>query len=413
MALNMFLLLSAYYMLKTVRESLILTQGGAAVKTYSSAGQALLLLVLVPTFAAFASRVNRIQLVRWVTLFFVANILVFFGLGRAGVHLGIPFFLWVGIFNVMAVSQYWAFANDIYTPEQGKRLFALVGLGSSGGAWIGSLYAGRLIKALGPYPVMLVAAGVLASCVVLAQWINARQRVRGPRQEAAEAEKPLAKGGAFELIFKDRYLMLIAAMFVVLNIVNTSGEYMLGKLVVADSVARFGPDEASLPEREKFVGGFYGRFFSYVNLAGFLLQMFGVSRILKVAGVGGALFVHPTISLVGSLAVIRAPSLSVVGLAKILDNATDYSLGNTSRHALWLPTSREAKYKAKQAVDSFFMRAGDVIAAAVVFVGERLSLALPAFGAVNALLAGLWILIVSRLAAENKERMAEVGAAAA
>src|SRR5262245_53009323 len=78
MALNMFLLLSAYYILKTVREALILTQGGAAVKTYSSAGQALLLLVLVPAFAAFASRVNRLQLMRWVTLFFVANIVAFF-----------------------------------------------------------------------------------------------------------------------------------------------------------------------------------------------------------------------------------------------------------------------------------------------------------------------------------------------
>src|SRR5215470_4735161 len=132
LALNLFLVLAAYYMLKTVREALILTQGGAAVKTYSSAGQALLLLVLVPAFAAFASRVNRMQLVRWVTLFFVANIVVFFALGRAGVHLGVPFFLWVGIFNVMVISQYWAFANDIYTPEQGKRLFAIVGLGSSG-----------------------------------------------------------------------------------------------------------------------------------------------------------------------------------------------------------------------------------------------------------------------------------------
>src|SRR6185295_6554662 len=106
MALNLFLVLSSYYMLKTVRESLILTEGGAAVKTYSSAGQALLLLVLVPAFAAFASRVNRIQLVRWVTLFFATNVVVFFLLGRAGVHLGIPFFLWVGIFNVMVISQY-------------------------------------------------------------------------------------------------------------------------------------------------------------------------------------------------------------------------------------------------------------------------------------------------------------------
>jgi AAA family ATP:ADP antiporter len=92
MAFTMVLLLGSYYMLKTVRESLILSEGGAAIKTYSSAGQALLLLVLVPAYGAFASRVNRIALVRWVTLFFASNIVLFFLLGRASVHLGIPFF---------------------------------------------------------------------------------------------------------------------------------------------------------------------------------------------------------------------------------------------------------------------------------------------------------------------------------
>ena len=137
MALNLFLVLSAYYMLKTVREALILTEASAAVKTYASAGQAVLLLVLVPAFGAFASRVNRLKLLTWVTVFFVANIVLFFLLGRTGARLGVVFFIWVGIFNVMAISQFWAFANDIYTPEQGKRLLAVVGVGSSLGAWVG------------------------------------------------------------------------------------------------------------------------------------------------------------------------------------------------------------------------------------------------------------------------------------
>jgi len=159
--------LAAYYMLKTVRESLILTDGGAAVKAYSSAGQAFLLLGLVPAFGAFASRVNRIRLVGWVTLFFVSNILLFFAAGRLGLHVAVPYFLWVGIFNVMVISQFWAFVNDLYTPDQGKRLFPIVGVGSSLGAWIGSLYAGDVIRATGPYPLMLIAAGVLVLSVVL------------------------------------------------------------------------------------------------------------------------------------------------------------------------------------------------------------------------------------------------------
>ena len=406
MALDLFLVLSAYYMLKTVREALILTQGGAAVKTYSSAGQALLLLALVPAYAALASRVNRIHLVRAVTLFFATNVVVFFVLGRMGLHIGVAFFLWVGIFNVMVISQYWAFANDLFDPEQGRRLFAIVGLGSSVGAWVGSVYAGGFIRAMGPYALALVAGGILTLCVAVTQAIHTKQGARAPRAAAA-AEKPLGHAGAFELIFKDRYLLLIAALFVVLNVVNTTGEYLLSKVVVAESLARFGSDPASVEAREKFVGGFYGSFFSYVNLTGFLLQMFAVSRIMKHLGVAGALFVHPTVAFLGYLAMIWNPTLPVVRVVKTLDNATDYSLGNTAKQALWLPTSREAKYKAKQAVDSFFMRAGDVIAAGVVFVGERLALAVPAFAAVNVALAVVWMVVVGRISPENRRRMAE------
>lgn len=409
MALNLFLVLTSYYMLKTIREALILTEGGAAVKTYSSAGQALLLLVLVPAFGALASRVNRTLLLRAVTLFFVANVILFFAAGIAHLRVGIVFFVWVGIFNVMIVAQYWAFANDIYTPEQGKRLFAIVGLGSNIGAWIGALWAGSLIRELGPYQLMLVAAGVLATCVVVAEIINRRQSARATPAQAETAGRPLGKEGGFELIAKDRYLLLIAILIVVLNIVNTTGEYVLGKFVVGEALARFGASEASLEARQKFIGGFYGDFFSYINLASFLLQMLAVSRIIKFLGVSGAMFVHPVVAFLGYLSIWRFPTLPVARIVKSFDNTIDYSLGKTAQQALWLPTSREAKYKAKQAVDSFFMRAGDVIAAALVFVGERLAFAAPTFAAVNVGLAIVWALILSRLAPENRRRMAEAG----
>jgi ATP:ADP antiporter, AAA family len=407
MALNLFLVLTSYYMLKTIREALILTEGGAAVKAYSSAGQALLLLLFVPAFGAFASRVNRTQLLRGVTLFFVANVVVFFALGQAGVRIGVPFFIWVGIFNVMIVAQSWAFAADIYTPEQGKRLFAIVALGSNVGAWMGAFWAGHLIRAFGPYPLALLAAGVLASAIVVAEVINRRQTLRAPRERAAAAAKPLGREGGFALIARDRYLLLITVLVVVLNVANTTGEYLLGRFVAAEATTRFGDAHASLGDRQKFVGGFYGDFFSYVNLASFVLQLFAVSRIIRFAGVGGAMFLHPVIAFLGYLAVARAPSLNMAAVAKLFDNTLDYSLGKTAQEALWLPTSREAKYKAKQAVDAFFMRAGDVLAAGLVFVGEHLAFAVPTFAAVNVALSFVWVAILSRLAPENRRRMTE------
>jgi ATP:ADP antiporter, AAA family len=409
LGLNMFLVLSGYHLLKTIRESLILTESGAAVKIYASAGQALLLLFLVPAFGAVASKVDRSKLLTWVTLFFVSNILLFYFWGRARGGLGIAFFLWVGIFNVMVTAQYWAFANDLYNPDQGKRLFAIVGLGSNVGAWVGSLYAGRFIRAFGPYSLMLIAAGVLAVCVVVARLVNARHRRQETKEQAAEAEQPLGKEGGFELIFKDRYLMLLAALLVLINVVNTGGEYLLGRTVVQAAEAQFGADPATLDARQKFVGGFYGDFFGVVNLVSFLGQMFLVSRIMTRFGVGGALLVHPLVALSGYLTMAVTPSLGLIRNFKVADNALDYSLNNTAKHALWLPTSREAKYKAKQAVDAFFWRIGDVTAAVVVWVGTQLAFSIPVFAIINAGFAIVWLGVSWALGRENGRRVAARG----
>lgn len=403
---NLFLVLFAYYIFKTVRESLILTQAGATGKVYTSAAQAVLLLVLVPAFGAVASRVNRVKLITWATLFLLSFPFLFILLNRAGIRTGVAFYIWVGIFNTLGIAQFWAFVNDVFNKEQGKRLIPIVGVGASLGAWLGSEWAGRFIEAAGPVLPSLVAGGIMLGCIVIVRIVDALQLRQAPAEQATEVEKPLAKVGAFELIRKDRYLALIAAFIVVLNVVNTTGEFVLSRMVEEQAAQRFGTDESSVAAREKFIGGFFGKeYFSSVNLLGFLLQMFAVSRIIKWMGVGSALFIHPIIAIVGYASVIWSPVLGIVRNIKILDNATDYSLNNTLKQALWLPTSREAKYKAKAAVDSFFMRSGDVLSAGVVYVGTQLAFTLPAFAAVNVGVAAVWLLIVARLRIHNRERM--------
>ena len=394
MTLVMFLLLAAYYLLKTAREIFILTEGGAEVKSYSSAGQALLLLGLVPAYGAFASRVSRVRLVKWVTLFFASNLLLFIAAVQSGLPVGIPYFLWVGIFNLMVIAQFWAFANDIYTQDQGKRIFPLIGVGSSLGAWLGSVRAGQVVHASGPTRLLLAGGAILVACAFLAQVVDRMTTRTEPKARAAEAGKPLGKEGGFELIRKDRYLLLIAILTVLLNVVNTSGEYLFGRYVVEQADALHGTGPESAAAREQFVGETYSRLFSTVNLVGFLLQMFVVSRVFKFLGVGRALYIHPIVALVGYLMLLRAPSLRLMGMLKVADNSIDYSLGNTTKQALWLPTSREAKYKAKQAVDSFFVRAGDLIQAGIVFAGERLLLTVPAFAVINVVLVGAWLTVV-------------------
>jgi AAA family ATP:ADP antiporter len=404
MALTMFLILAAYYLLKTAREVFILGSGGAAVKSYSSAGQAILLLGLVPAYGAFASRVNRRQLITWVTLFFVANLVLFILALQAGLPIGIVYFLWIGIFNVMVIAQFWAFANDLYTEEQGKRLFPLIGVGSSLGAWAGSVRAGYILEAFGPMRLLVGAALILVGCVGLARVVD-RITNRGARGPASNAEAKIAGGAnGFSMILSDRYLALIALLVILLNVVNTSGEYLFGRYVVQAANETYGTGPAGQAAREQFIGQTYSRFFGNVNLIGFLLQLFVVSRLFKFLGVARSLFVHPIVALGGYLVMLSTPSFEAIRWFKVADNSLDYSLGNSTKQALWLPTSREAKYKAKQAVDSFCMRAGDVLQAGVVFAGERVALPVPGFAAVNIVLAVAWVATVVGLNRTRRSR---------
>src|SRR5262245_53238546 len=138
LAADIFCLLASYYLLKTARESLILAESSAEVKSYAAGAQALILLAAVPLYGMVASRVNRSRLINGVLLFFTSHLAIFHVLASHGLHIGIAFFLWVGVFNLMIVAQFWSFANDVYTFERGQRLFPLVGVGGSLGAWFGA-----------------------------------------------------------------------------------------------------------------------------------------------------------------------------------------------------------------------------------------------------------------------------------
>jgi ATP:ADP antiporter, AAA family len=402
LTLNVFLLLFAYYLLKTVREALILTEGGAYIKSYSSAGQAALLMLLVPLYGWVGTRVRRIYLLTGLSVFFISNLVMFYLAGIAGAREGVVFYIWVGIFNVFIISQFWAFANDIYTEGQGKRLFPMIGIGSSLGAWLGAQSAERLVRAFSfsPYQLQLIAAVMLGVCAAIVVFANRIITRESPPEMASHDNEKLSATNGFALIFQSRYLMLIAVLIVLLNIINSSGEFLLGKLV-AENANRLYPNNPE--EQKRFVGGFYGSFFAGVNLIGFLLQTFAVSRLFKFIGVRGSLYILPVISLMSYSLLAFVPMLGLVRWAKTAENSVDYSIQNTVRQALFLPTSREAKYKAKAAIDTFFMRFGDVLTAGIVALGATMQWAFQGFAWLNVAFTLVWLWVVSRLAAEHKK----------
>jgi len=395
--LNVFLILAGYYLLKTIREPLILASaGGAEAKSYSAAAIAALLIVLVPAYSALASRVSRVRLINGVTLFFIVCLVVFFLLSQAKVDIGIPFFIWVGIFNLMIIAQLWAFANDVYTVDQGKRLFAIVGVGASLGAIAGSFFTGKLVSVYGPYPFMIAAAVLLVLCMGITNLVDGRERSQdkdapGVTEGDLQAHEPVKGRSGFALVFADRYLLLIAVLMLVYNLVNTTGEYILGKTVVSLYSASHAGLTGGMDEK-KVIGEFYGNYFTWVNIISAAIQAFLVSRILKYFGVRAALLVLPIVAFGGYLTMAFVPLLALIRGVKIAENSLDYSVQSTTKNALYLPTSREAKYKAKQANDTFFVRFGDVISAGLVFAGTTwLHFAPRQFALANVVLIVLWI----------------------
>ena len=455
LALNVFMLLMAYYFIKPVREALILEGGGAEWKAYTSAAQAVLLLGAVRVYGSLASRYPRRRLINIVTTFFAASFGVFFLIAQLNISdfvLGVSFFLWVGIFNLMIVAQFWSFANDIYTRPEGERLFPIVAFGASAGAVAGSFVSGGIIDLAGSYMPILMAAAVLMLSLLATNYVDRieERRVREERPDSldtssapatssslsvAEVKKAIEEreererresGGAvavkekeeeeaeeepiemetgmgpFKLVFKVRYLLLIALLILFLNWVNTSGEYILARVVEDAGAAATGGTGGEA--FRQFTGTFYSSFYGVVNMLALFIQLFLVSRIIKYLGMRIALLVLPVISLGAYTLIFLFPALAVVRWAKTAENATDYSLQNTVRHALFLPCTREQKYKAKQAIDSFFWRAGDVLSALVVFVGTALiSLPTRGFAAFNFVLVLIWFTLALLIGRHYKQ----------
>ena len=393
--MNLFLLMTAYYIIKPVRESLILGGAGPEIKAYAGAAAALMFVVLVPLYGKVASRLNRLRLINGVTAFFASNLVVFYELGLHNVSFGVVFFVWAGLFNLMLVAQFWAFANDVYTQEQGKRLFAIIGIGSSLGAIFGAGVAGRLFMTAGVYPMLLIAAALLGVCMVLSNWVHYRESNCVHPTENDELLKSSA--GGFQLVFKDRYLLLIALLIMLSNVVNTTGEFILAKSVSEHASVAAAGAAAETMTRQEYIGQFYAEFYFWVNLTGACLQMFVVSRVMKYAGIGPTLFLLPLVALGGYTFLSFAPVLSVIHAAKIAENSTDYSIQNTARHALFLRTSRDAKYKAKTAIDGFFWRAGDALSAVIVLAGTTLAFDVRSFARANTIVTAAWMCVAAAI----------------
>ena len=206
--LNVFLILGGYQVCKVAREPLILATGGAEVKSYAAAGQAVVLMFFIPLYSWFASKVDRARLIFGVTLFFIVNIELFWLGARLGIpYLGVAFFIWVGIFNNAIIAQFWSYGNDLYTREVGERLFPVIGIGATLGSPFGTAAAAWLFhNKVGAYTILQITAVVLFLSLGIYWLVERREGQR--RRRPGTGEKLKEGPGGFALLAESPYLRL-------------------------------------------------------------------------------------------------------------------------------------------------------------------------------------------------------------
>jgi len=423
--LHAFLLLFSYQVVKALREAFMLAKFSAEVRAYAVALIALILMLLVPMYGALRRRLDGERLLRAVTAFFAANLLLFWAAAAAGMSIAFPFFIWVSIFGVVVIAQLWAFAADSFNLKSGQRLFPVIMVGANLGALAGAKSAQIAVSVLTPVGLMLASTALLLATLALAG-PERRAVPEGSRAIVTEHGAPVPRLlGGIGLVLRDRYLLLIALLVVLLNWINTTGEFVLADFVQRDAAQQVAASGGTL-DAGTLIAAFYGSFQFWVTLVGLGIQMFLVARIYRVVGVKGALIVHPVIVALGYGLISLGPMLggfvpvfTLIRLVKIAENSIDYSLMNTTRHALFLPVDRDAKYEGKTAIDSFFWRFGDLLQAGVVFAGLNwFGWGVQQFAGLNLLLALVWIWLAvaigrefGRKAVENVINVApEVGA---
>lgn len=421
--MNIFLILMAYYFIKPVREgwlSISIIQGltKLEVKAYSAFAQSMLLiLVILPIYAKLASIWARKKLITVVGTFFCIVLFVFWLLQPDYIfqqipYLGIAFYLFVGIFGVTLVAQFWSFASDIFGKDRGRRLFPLVAVGAAAGGAMGSWIGEYLIEGnkFEPFDLMLLALVPLIATIILARWTDRRGVYGHPSDHTKKRWQQPATPvyeGPFKLLLRHRYLSAMALMVLLFNWVVSSGDNILFGLVQQSleeqlSVQALNSEDYS-KQLKSATTAFYGSLYFWVNIIGLILQAFIVSRLLKFGGFTSLILATPLISLFAYVSMMVTPVLGVIKAMKVAENSSNYSINNTARHMLWLPTSNSMLYQAKPTVDTLFVRIGDGFAALTVLLGTRVwSIELNTFLVINIILTLLWLALAFFLAKEHK-----------
>ena len=355
--LYFFFLLCGYYILRPVRDEMAI-EGGVQHLPWMMTGTFATLLVATPLFGYLSARVSRYRLLLTVYRFFAANLVGFFVLLMSHITpewVARVFFVWLSVFNLFVVSVFWSFMADLFTPEQGARLFAVIAAGGSTGAMTGPLLTAGLTYVVPIATLMLISAAFLVACCIcihqLDRWAQ-RHAVAQVRQQGEPIGGSIWAG--IRLALTSPYLMGICLYLFCLTTTAT--------FLYLEQTRLVGAQILSAEART--------RLFAVVDLAvnviTFMTQVCVTSRMISVLGLSSALVFLPVVSAIGFGAIGLLPSLVVFILFTVARRVGEYAISKPAREVLFTVVSREEKYKAKNFIDTAISRGGDAATGWVV-----------------------------------------------
>ena len=396
-----FFILSAYYVLRPIRDGMGVAGGVENIPwlfTATLAG----MLVAHPIFASIVSRWPRRRFVTVTYRFFMLNLLVYYllltglGGGTAAVWVGRTFFVWISVFNLFVVSVFWSFMTDIYRERQSRRLFGLIGVGGTVGGIVGSSITAFLVGVLS-LPTLLWFSIILLECAVLCLKRLDRRVGSKPSSNVPSSDVPSSAeviGGSaldgIRRVLASPYLLGICA-FMLLFTIGSTFLYNIQAEIVSRTFSDT-PQQTSV----------FARIDLAVNTLTLVTQLFLTGRLMKWLGVGVTLALLPLISMVGFLALGAAPVFAVFVMFQVLRRAGNFAIAVPTREVLYTVLPRRDKYKAKNFNDTFVYRAGDQ-AGAWSFAGlGALGLSTAAMAWSMVPVAGVWLLVALWLGRKQK-----------
>jgi ATP:ADP antiporter, AAA family len=359
--LAFFCVMTAYYIIRPVRDQLSGAVGSSTLPLFYAATLAVMLL-LTPAFGALVSRFRRRRLLGWSYSFFIvclaAFVPAFVAQDRIGARaLGVVFFVWVSVFNLFVVSLFWSFMADIFDSGQARRLFPLIALGGMGGALVGPAITRLLVTFLGVAPLLVVSAFTLGVALTLLLRLSGRQQNRPGADESGAAIGGSLWAGV-RAAWSRPFLRYMAILMLLSDGIGT-----LAYALVADYAKAHYADAAMRT-------AFYADMDLAINLLGAAMQLTVTRWLLIRHGAGWGLVVPSLVNLVLLLVVaifgaidirILGMTLPLVALMMIVTRGTTYGMTKPASDALYTRVPREARYKGKNFIETAVWRFGDLV----------------------------------------------------